>query len=887
MKKFLIIFIAAAILFAFAAPAFADDAPVPLAEDTVEIHVASDTQLISALLYAAGLQNVRFIDIHIRGDIKLPEDDTYKITDNVFLYIDEGFQLDINGSHIILENYGTLIIDGTINVTNNVINMGSGIAFLGENGKVLGNAEFIRHSLVTNFMVVFDTRQGYIIIDGVKSTRIAVAVPKSQPKVASPGTPVTDIISQYFMGWYDEITGGTLWDFNNDVTKSMYLYAQYGSIYTVEHLSTSGKLLKEEILAGYYDTKATAVPLTFDGYTFDEDNAGNVKEGIISPAGTLVLKLYYTPTSYNINYILDGGTNHPDNPATYTIESPTITLKDPTKNGFTFKEWTPDNGIITEGSTNDKTFTAHWIPIEYTITYILGGGTNHPDNPATYTIVDTPITLKAPSLYGHDFVEWTPNNGVIAEGETGNKTFTAAWKPIEGLEYVVNYLEKDTNKVLATQKKVEDQVFGTSATENAIDIPGYAKEAPTTVTIVIDLTNNVINFFYTIETYTITYILDGGTNHPDNPATYTIVDTPITLKAPTKYGHDFVGWSPDNGVIAEGSTGNKTFTAAWKPVEGLVYVVNYLEKDTDKVLATQKKVEDQVFGTSATETAIDIYGYDKVLPTTATITIGVTDNVINFYYTAKVLDLVFDDVIGDDPVYAGVEVTPGPDDSERASRKVIFDAPFGGVFPDLDAVLEGFEFEFLGWTLEEGGAVLVTPSDIVKTEGTGGTITLYAKWDIRIVEDEFLWVYVEHDVAQKKTNLEVEAGSIYTLNVKLLAEQDALYLNYTQVIAWVSYNSDLFEFVEFVKLAQIASELRHPTTDTFSVRTAPTVNMFIGASCKEPVLLAQLHFKLKDDAPAGAIAKFVVDNASVYPTALVGTGGIKTAPGNTISVTVK
>ena len=40
----------------------------------------------------------------------------------------------------------------------------------------------------------------------------------------------------------------------------------------------------------------------------------------------------YTPISYGITYHLDGGTNSPNNPETYTVED-TFPLKAPTKQG--------------------------------------------------------------------------------------------------------------------------------------------------------------------------------------------------------------------------------------------------------------------------------------------------------------------------------------------------------------------------------------------------------------------------------------------------------------------------------------------------------------------------------------------------------------------------
>ena len=103
-------------------------------------------------------------------------------------------------------------------------------------------------------------------------------------------------------------------------------------------------------------------------------------------------------------------------------------------------------------------------------------------------------------------------------------------------------------------------------TEQAIDIEGYDKVAPTSETITIEVTGNVINFYYTKRT-------------------------------------------------------------------DLSYTVNYLEKGTNAVLADQKVVTGQVYKSEVTEQAIDIANYNKENPTSATIVIELTGNVINFYYT--------------------------------------------------------------------------------------------------------------------------------------------------------------------------------------------------------------------------------------------------------------
>lgn len=71
------------------------------------------------------------------------------------------------------------------------------------------------------------------------------------------------------------------------------------------------------------------------------------------------------------------------------------------------------------------------------------------------------------------------------------------------------------------------------------------------------------------DTYTITYELNGGTNHADNPATYTADTAAIVLKAPAKDGYTFGGWYRDADFtqsitqIAAGTTGNLTLYAKW------------------------------------------------------------------------------------------------------------------------------------------------------------------------------------------------------------------------------------------------------------------------------------------------------------------------------------
>ena len=82
--------------------------------------------------------------------------------------------------------------------------------------------------------------------------------------------------------------------------------------------------------------------------------------------------------------------------------------------GYALEGWYTDSlftNKITEipaGNTEDITVYAKWKYRDYTITYNLFGGENHPDNVSSWTILDSTIVLKKPTREGADFYRWTP-----------------------------------------------------------------------------------------------------------------------------------------------------------------------------------------------------------------------------------------------------------------------------------------------------------------------------------------------------------------------------------------------------------------------------------------------------------------------------------------------
>ncbi|MGE4320063.1 MAG: InlB B-repeat-containing protein [Acholeplasmataceae bacterium] len=80
--------------------------------------------------------------------------------------------------------------------------------------------------------------------------------------------------------------------------------------------------------------------------------------------------------------------------------------------------------------------------------------------------------------------------------------------------------------------------------------------------------------------YSITYNLDGGTNHELNPATYTIEDE-VNLLAASRDGYVFVGWydaasSGEEVTLITNQTGNVVLYAYWTVASGTEYTVSFV-----------------------------------------------------------------------------------------------------------------------------------------------------------------------------------------------------------------------------------------------------------------------------------------------------------------------
>lgn len=108
------------------------------------------------------------------------------------------------------------------------------------------------------------------------------------------------------------------------------------------------------------------------GYTYTKYNDGTSDyapgDSYTITASKATIKSVFTAITYSISYVTNDGTNHASNPTEYTIETDTITLQNPTKDGKIFNGWFEEIDFsgdvvttIAKGTHGNITLYAKWV----------------------------------------------------------------------------------------------------------------------------------------------------------------------------------------------------------------------------------------------------------------------------------------------------------------------------------------------------------------------------------------------------------------------------------------------------------------------------------------------------------------------------------------------
>ena len=469
-------------------------------------------------------------------------------------------------------------------------------------------------------------------------------------------------------------------------------------------------------------------------------SATNDALSFIMPYAPVTLTLY-SDQLYTVTMDTAGG--DPIRPIQYTVESEAFQLPTPVRTGYIFLGWTgegitePQKTIeIPQGSTGDRTYTANWQVIEYTITLLDMDGVGTSE--ALVYTVEQAVTLPTPTREGYAFLGWTVNSDmapqltvVLPQGTIGNKTYTANWE-LTGYTVTMNLNGGSGETTLLYT--VEDEEFALpTPTRNGYEFVGWTGEGiimpQLNVTIPTGSTGNkAYTANWQVIEYTITLDTNGGPNV--SPIKYTVEDT-FTLPYILRPGYEFAGWTLDGSgmlpattlIIYYGTTGDLHYKAEWRLAEYTITMDLDGGSGQEKVVYT---ITDEEFELpTPTRNGYEFVGWTGERITTPQTSVKIPKGSTgNKAYTAnwKVIRYTITLVTNGGAVIASIRYT--------VEDSVTLPIP-----PDRPG------YEFSGWVLDGSGQFPSTPMIIPK--GSTGDRLYKAEWRVAT----YTITYVSHGKA--------------------------------------------------------------------------------------------------------------------------------------------
>ena len=468
---------------------------------------------------------------------------------------------------------------------------------------------------------------------------------------------------------------------------------------------------------------------------------GNDAVSFLMPYAPLTLTLtadkLYTVT-------LDTAGGDPIRPIQYTVESEAFQLPTPVRTGYIFLGWTgegitePQKAMeIPQGSTGDRTYTANWQVIEYTIITLLEGGNAGSSQVYFYTVEQT-VTLPTPTRTGYTFLGWTGEgittpqpNVTIPKGSTGDKRYIENW---ELTEYNI---AMDLNGGSGQEKVVytmTDEDFELpTPTRNGYEFVGWTGEGITTPQTSVKIPkgstgNKAYTANWKVIEYTITLDTNGGP--VVSPIKYTVEDT-FTLPYILRPGYEFAGWTLDGSgmlpftplIIYPGTTGDLRYKAEWRLAEYTITMDLNGGSGQEKVVYT---ITDEEFELpTPTRNGYEFVGWTGERITTPQTSVKIPKGSTgNKAYTAnwQVIEYTITLDTNGGPVIASIRYT--------VEDSVTLPIP-----PDRPG------YEFSGWVLDGSGQFPSTPM-IIPAGSTGDRI-YEAEWRVAT----YTITYVSHGKA--------------------------------------------------------------------------------------------------------------------------------------------
>lgn len=479
-------------------------------------------------------------------------------------------------------------------------------------------------------------------------------------------TPPADKTDHTFNGWYVDKEGTVEFVFEgqNMPAHNITVYADWDEkTYTVTaHGKGDHAKIVEKGETVSPDLFASVIPDVGEGETFMGWTEQQGSTRLFNFATRITRDIHLYPVimdgkTYTLTYDVNGGTG--------TVPTDTNKYAKGTYAQVVSGSGLTREGMIFLGWSTDKTAVSP--------AYYPGGSVKINDNTTLYAVWGTPtgkaaiiyhsnfgndqtrksedkpinslITVEGygnlPSRTGYEFTGWnTASNGsgtAYAAGATarltaGGNDLYAQWKA-KTYDYTVEYYidgEKD-NSLTVTAQAEYDTVISTypdKCPEN------YRLDRAEPLRLTIGVNENVIRVYYVKNVFTLTihYLYaDGSTAAADHVE---------SLMQGTEYSvtsREIPGYTVNKETVSgKMPAKDVTETVIYTKRSDLSYTVNYYWNGTGTKVKESKKVDGKTFESSVTEAPETIEGYTPVSDASKTITIGVENNVIDFYYYKNV-----------------------------------------------------------------------------------------------------------------------------------------------------------------------------------------------------------------------------------------------------------
>ena len=381
-----------------------------------------------------------------------------------------------------------------------------------------------------------------------------------------------------FDGWYldQELTKGVDSTTTVDTSSNHTLYAKWNAKKIKVNFETNSENTIEPIEVTYNETYGTLpVPTKenyiFEGWYLEQELINKVDDNtLVKTSSNHTLYAKYNGKKYNLTIDSNGG-NYDGDTSIDLVLGTNYTLKEPTREGYTFVEWqvTGNNSSISENlftmGTEDASVKAIWKANKYTVVYSSGTELDKESIEVTYDSAYG--TLAVPQKVGYKFIGW--------------------------------YLE-DTY-------------------ENRVDSSTIVKTSK----------SHILYAKYEVNKYKLTIDLNGGTYPEDIELERELsYDETINLMTPTREGYIFTEWSIDNDKtkinnnILTMKDSDTKITANWEKIELEPYLITDISIDGTTIdnfdtnllnydLLTEKEEITITIKTNNTEAKVD-YPKEKI-----------------------------------------------------------------------------------------------------------------------------------------------------------------------------------------------------------------------------------------------------------------------------------